>query len=298
MFDGDGPRAAVRLAAAAAAVGGLIWWMNRQRKPSEIEEAELDEEIAKLLPILDELGKSLFFDCTDIAATTKAVHDKIDASNPGIADQLKELWQTRVFERLQKTQADVTARFGCTLEEVVALQERHMGHERVGAHIEGCTAMMYDALAGVLPLLPGAAATEGLTEDKVVEILIESYKLEEKKVKKAMHRARGKQQQVTVQDFDAICTVAKKDATEQALGKAMPELTGRREVFLSALALYLRSSDAFVKRKTKVDDASKPRWDSLFGKPGSGHGSKSKATGAAAAAAVAGQLAAMGLTAP
>eukprot|EP00405_Crypthecodinium_cohnii_P025800 CAMPEP_0206487788 /NCGR_PEP_ID=MMETSP0324_2-20121206/41908_1 /ASSEMBLY_ACC=CAM_ASM_000836 /TAXON_ID=2866 /ORGANISM="Crypthecodinium cohnii, Strain Seligo" /LENGTH=306 /DNA_ID=CAMNT_0053966453 /DNA_START=115 /DNA_END=1035 /DNA_ORIENTATION=+ len=260
---------AAKLAVAAAAVGGVVYYLTREQPPLEIllpGAATSEEELEQLLPILEDLTKSLFLDCTDIASTTKTVHDKIDASQPMLAKQLKELWQRRVMERLQKTHGEVAARANLPGEALAELQQRYSGDETVAIHIEAQTAMLQDALSGVSPVLPELPAWEApadFSDDKVIEVLKEAYALEEKKVKKALHRSRGKQQTVTVQDFDAMTRVARKDGLEQALKKCFPQLEGRPEVFHSVLAARVKT-EAFASRKNKVDEASKPQWSKFF----------------------------------
>lgn len=295
---GDGARAALRLAAAAAAVGGLVWFLRRQLSDGG-DRASSDKELEELIPVLEDMARALFLDCQDIAASTKTVHAKIDVEQPALAGQLKELWQSRAVERLSKTQLDVASRANRSAEELAALQERHYNDERVRRHVMGCTTMLEDTLQGRMPVLPGAEdlVPEGFTEDKVIDILKEALALEAKKIKKAWHRMRGKQQKVTARDIEACTAISRKDALQEALAKSWPAFASRSEVFLSTVNLFSRSP-AFAQRKAKVEEALRqtPPWVVMMAATGGGRASPQAAAAAAEAAEAAGLLSRMGVT--
>lgn len=262
VFDGfgDAGKGALRLFAAVGLVGGVTWWISR---PTLAAAEKLEEEFKKLAPVLEHLLRALFFECTEVSYTTKLVHSKIDATNPGMADKLKDMWRTQVFERLKRVQMETVQHFGFSLEELQEMQTRHDSKEEVIQFIEGGNEMLKDALEGSLPVLTLVQIPGALTHEKILAVLGESYKLEEKKVKKAMHRARGKRQQVTLKDFDSMCSLARKDALDQAISLKLPEIGSQKEVYMSALASYSRDP-AFVEKRLKVDKTLRPNWESLL----------------------------------
>lgn len=266
-FGRDGAVAVARLAAVAglAAAAACVLLKKPERALSFGAETE-EEELERLLPVLQELLRSLFHECTDIAATTRKVHEKIESSNPAMADKLRNMWRTQVLERLEASQSDLASQLECATAELVELQRAHGSDAQVAAFASGSSAMVEDALQGLLPVLPSARHAEHLSQDVVISILSESYKLEEKKVKKAMHRARGKQIQLNVKEFQAISATAKKDALSASLKSALQAVSeedGVVEAYMSALAAFMRD-DAFAARRRAVDKSLAPKWDKIL----------------------------------
>jgi len=258
----DAHQALLRLAAAAAAAGAVIWFVRwSQQTPLCLGASSLSEERARLKPILAELSRRFFTVCAEIAPVAKTVRNNIEAkgvkiSDAALRDQLAK--QCQVPEKLRTLQMEVAQQFDCKPEDVLEMQKRHAQDASIQVFSEGLTTMLVDALGGLPPVLAHVEVPAALTEDKVLEILNESQQLETQKV---LDRVGGSKLQIKA--LGEVLTLAHKDAWEETLEAHKDELAHGKEVYHSALGLYMRR-EAFAERRQKLDAAHQERMVKLF----------------------------------
>lgn len=257
----DEQRAVLRLLAVSGAATLLYCLLSRKRRTFPDLAVGSVEERDRLVELLAELNRRFFLVCMEVASVARSVRQKFAAGNVEMPEErLREQLskECQVFQKLTDIQAEVSAKFGCSSEDVTELQQRHAGDEKVREHANGFTSMLTDALGGQMPVLPNMKIPAALTEDKVLEIMAEVHGLETKKV---LDKLGGRR--VSVKDLGEVLTLAHKDAWEQALENHAPEIAGGREVYHSTMALYMRDAE-FAKKRKALDDAHQQRMVKLF----------------------------------
>lgn len=256
---------AAALAGGAGAVALFLAYRRRSMLgvgPSGGSGGAMDRD--KLVAILRELARQFFHVCRDVAAIAKSVRGKVEASNIEITDEkLREqlVRQCKVFERLRDIQAEVASKFGCTPEDMEAMQ-RHAAHDaEVRAYADGFKVMLNEALGGEAPVLPNVQIPAVLTEEKALQIHAEVHTLEAKRVTERL--SAGK---YSLAELGEVLGLAHRDAWEQAFANNAA-LGVEPEVYHSAVAIYTRSED-FEKELKKLDDAHQQKMVKLFQRDG------------------------------
>jgi len=232
-----------------------------------------------LVDFLQALAKKWFVACRDTAELARSIRQKLQAQGVTLPeeefkDQL--LNHCGVLKNLEKLQEDSFKEFGESVDDIVEAQTIYADDPIVMEYSRGFTSMLDDSVNGIPPIMPNLEIPDALTEKHVLLMFAQMQEVEIKRVVEHFEESGGFLPSVEV--LTQVLTLANKESESEVLEKNNTDLI----TFHSTVAVYLRKSSSFVKKKAELDNNHKDRMVKMFKPaPKAGSGPSASSSGPA-----------------